>query len=222
MPRRRVPRALRRLAVERGDKPAESYLRPWLAWNRQSDAEYGAALILAELDFVAELRGDAVAALCLHLEGLTAARDTGAPRAVALAAEGLAGARAPAGHVARLLGAAAAACASVGAPLPAGERGDVDRVTAAARAVRGAAETLGADPPPEARALVDDVARIGGQFTALGVGVEWDQHLNEEGLCPVRYVSPPRYRIKRVQRQQMMSTCRQLGDPGSISRIILA
>ncbi|WP_395575687.1 hypothetical protein [Streptomyces sp. BK79] len=57
------------------------------AWNRQFDAEYGAALILAELDFVAELRGHAVAALSLHLEGLAAARDTGDPRAVAPAAE---------------------------------------------------------------------------------------------------------------------------------------
>ncbi|WP_461071279.1 BTAD domain-containing putative transcriptional regulator, partial [Streptomyces pseudoechinosporeus] len=109
----------RRLAVEQGDKPAEefaelglalgarrqgrldaaeSYLRTWLAWNRQFDAEYGAALILAELGFVAELRQDAAAALSLHLEGLAAARDTGDPRAVALAAEGLAGARALAGH----------------------------------------------------------------------------------------------------------------------------
>ncbi|WP_447034698.1 BTAD domain-containing putative transcriptional regulator [Streptomyces sp. DSM 118878] len=174
----------RRLAVEQGDKPAEeyaelglalgarrqgrldaaeSYLRTWLAWNRQFDAEYGTALILAELGFVAELRGDADAALSLHLEGLTAARGTGDPRALALAAEGLAGARALAGHAgqaARLLGAAAAARASVGAPLPAGERGDVDRVSAAVRAVldeadfteafeRGAAS----DPLQEARSL---------------------------------------------------------------------
>ncbi|MDO0939015.1 BTAD domain-containing putative transcriptional regulator [Streptomyces sp. DG2A-72] len=174
----------RRLAVEQGDKPAEefaelglalgarrqgrldaaeSYLRTWLAWNRQFDAEYGAALILAELGFVAELRGDAVAALSLHLEGLAAARDTGDPRAVALAAEGLAGARALAGHAgqaARLLGAAAAARASVGAPLPAGERGDVDRVTAAVRAVLGEADFTAAfergaasDPVKEAESL---------------------------------------------------------------------
>ncbi|WP_344891241.1 BTAD domain-containing putative transcriptional regulator, partial [Nonomuraea antimicrobica] len=123
----------RRLAVEQGDKPAEefaeiglalgarrqgrldraeSYLRRWLEWNRQFDAEYGAALILAELGFVAELRGDAETALALHLEGLAAARDTSDPRALALALEGLAGARALAGHparAARLLGAASAA-----------------------------------------------------------------------------------------------------------------
>ncbi|MGI5490362.1 BTAD domain-containing putative transcriptional regulator [Microtetraspora malaysiensis] len=151
------------LAVEQGDQPAEefaeiglalgarrqgrldraeAYLRRWLEWNRQFDAEYGAALILAELGFVEELRGDAEAALALHLEGLAAARDTGDPRALALALEGLAGARALAGHsvrAARLLGAASAARASVDAPLPAAERGDVDRITAALRAALGEA-----------------------------------------------------------------------------------
>ncbi|WP_040421247.1 BTAD domain-containing putative transcriptional regulator [Actinopolymorpha alba] len=153
----------RRLAVEQGDKPAEefaevglalgarrqgrldraeSYLRRWLEWNRQFDAKYGAALILAELGFVAELRRDEKTALALHLEGLAAARDTGDPRAIALALEGLAGARALAGHpvrAARLLGAASAARASVGAPLPAAERGDVDRITAALQAALGEA-----------------------------------------------------------------------------------
>ncbi|MFB4290171.1 BTAD domain-containing putative transcriptional regulator [Nonomuraea sp. ATR24] len=151
----------RRLAVEQGDQPAEefaeiglalgarrqgqfdraeSYLRRWLEWNRQFDAEYGAALILAELGFIAELRGDTETARALHLQGLAAARDTGDPRAVALAREGLAGAWALAGdHVraARLLGAAAAARASAGAPLPAAERGDVDRITAALKAALG-------------------------------------------------------------------------------------
>ncbi|MGI5170496.1 hypothetical protein ACQEU3_39725 [Spirillospora sp. CA-253888] len=154
----------RRLAVEQADRPAEefaeiglalgarrqgrldraeSYLRRWLEWNRQFDAEYGSALILAELGFVAELRGDAETALALHLEGLAAARDTGDPRALALALEGLAGASALAGHSlrsARLLGAAAAARASVDAPLPAAERGDVDRITTALRAALGDAD----------------------------------------------------------------------------------
>ncbi|MFI7707356.1 AfsR/SARP family transcriptional regulator [Nonomuraea sp. NPDC049480] len=174
----------RRLAVEQGDKPAEefaeiglalgarrqgrldraeSYLRRWLEWNRQFDAEYGSALILAELGFVAELRGDAETALALHLEGLAAAQDTGDPRALALALEGLAGARALAGHpvrAAHLLGAASAARTSVGAPLPAAERGDVDRITAALQAVLGQAgfdagfeqgATLGPDTDPELR-----------------------------------------------------------------------
>ncbi|MEV4095892.1 BTAD domain-containing putative transcriptional regulator [Streptosporangium saharense] len=153
----------RRLAVEQGDQPAEefaelglalgarrqgrfdraeSYLRRWLEWNRQFDAEYGSALILAELGFVAELRGDAETALALHREGLAAARGTGDPRALALAFEGLAGAWARAGHplrAARLLGVASAARASVDAPLPAAERGDVDRITTALRATLGEA-----------------------------------------------------------------------------------
>ncbi|MFP3992464.1 BTAD domain-containing putative transcriptional regulator, partial [Streptomyces sp. E11-3] len=121
----------RRLAVEHSDRPAEEfaevglalgarrrgrldvaerYLRTWLEWNHRFTATNGSALILAELGFVAELRGDAESALSLHRRGLAAARDTGDPRAVALALEGLAGARALAGEhadAARLLGAAA-------------------------------------------------------------------------------------------------------------------
>ncbi|MEV1004591.1 hypothetical protein [Nonomuraea sp. NPDC050202] len=71
-----------------------------------------------------------------------AAGDTGDPRAIALALEGIAGARALAGdpaRAARLLGAAAAARASAGAPLPTAERGDVDRITTALRAACGPA-----------------------------------------------------------------------------------
>ncbi|WP_329423868.1 winged helix-turn-helix domain-containing protein [Streptosporangium sp. NBC_01495] len=115
---------------------AEAHLNRWLDWNRRIDPDNGTALILAELGFVAELRGDAEGALALHLEGHAAARATGDPRAIALALEGLAGARALAGHpghAVRLLKAAAAARESVGAPLPEGERGDVDRITAATR-----------------------------------------------------------------------------------------
>jgi predicted ATPase len=175
----------RRIAIEQGDKPAEeyaefglalgarrqgrldraeSYLRNWLEFNRQFDAEYGSALILAELGFCAELRGDAKTALALHLEGLAAARDTGDPRAVALALEGLAGARALAGHsaqAARLLGAASAARASVGAPLPEAERGDVDRITGALSAALGETSFKTAfqqgtalDPDTEAELLI--------------------------------------------------------------------
>ncbi|MFC8076969.1 BTAD domain-containing putative transcriptional regulator [Streptomyces sp. NPDC057307] len=119
---------------------AEAYLRTWLEWNRRFDAENGAALILAELGFVAEQRGDAEAALKLHMEGLTAARSTGDPRAVALALEGLAGASQLTGRPERaagLLGTATRTRASLGAPLPPAERGDVDRVTAAVQADLG-------------------------------------------------------------------------------------
>ena len=122
---------------------AEEQLGTLLAWNQQVDFEPGNALIVAELGFVAELRGDAGEALRWQREGLEIARRAGDPRAIALAMEGLAGARSLAGEyreAARLLGAAAAARAGVGAPLPASERGDVDRVTERVRAGLGAGE----------------------------------------------------------------------------------
>ncbi|MFE6779274.1 BTAD domain-containing putative transcriptional regulator [Streptomyces sp. NPDC057702] len=119
---------------------AEAYLRTWLEWNRQLAAANGSALILAELGFLAELRGDVQAASDLHLAGLAAARDTGDPRALALALEGLAGVRHLAGQperAASLLGTAARARAAVGAPLPPAESGDVSRITAAVRQTLG-------------------------------------------------------------------------------------
>ncbi|MFD6281278.1 BTAD domain-containing putative transcriptional regulator [Streptomyces sp. NPDC060209] len=154
----------RRVAVEHGDRRAqefaetglalgarrqgrldvaEAYLRTWLEWNRQFDAENGAALILAELGFIAEQQGDAEAALDLHTEGLNAARSTGDPRAIALALEGLAGVWQLAGRpelAAGLLGTATRSRASVGAPLPPAERGDVSRITAAVRNAMGDAD----------------------------------------------------------------------------------
>jgi tetratricopeptide (TPR) repeat protein len=153
----------RRLAVEQSDKfgeqfaeiglglgarregnfeLAETHFRNVLELHRQMGYEPSTpSLILAELGFIAELRGDIKAARVAQLDGLAAALGTGDPRSVALALEGLAGVQAAAshpGHAARLLGAAAAARESVGAPLPAGERGDVDRITAKAAAIIGA------------------------------------------------------------------------------------
>ncbi|GGV16163.1 SARP family transcriptional regulator [Actinomadura cremea] len=130
-------------ARRRGDLDrAEAHLAGWVEWARKIDGEPGLPLVLAELGFVAELRGDAERALALHRDGLASARRIGDPRAVALALEGVAGARARAGRpaeAARLLGEAAALRASVGAPLPDAERGDVERVAAAARAALGEA-----------------------------------------------------------------------------------
>ncbi|MER5322973.1 BTAD domain-containing putative transcriptional regulator [Streptosporangium roseum] len=129
-------------ARRRGDlDTAERHLRAWLDWCRQWRGDPGTALILAELGFVAELRGDPGMAFDLHREGLEAARTIGDQRAVALALEGLAGAHVGAGDhrtAARLLGAGSAARDSVRAPLPAGERGDVDRITVAAQRAMGA------------------------------------------------------------------------------------
>ncbi|WP_338930571.1 BTAD domain-containing putative transcriptional regulator [Streptomyces netropsis] len=128
-------------ARRRGDlDTAERHLVPWLEWNRRLGVDSGAALILAQLGYVAEQRGEAGRALELHLDGLAAARRTGDPRAVALALEGLAGARASDGHprhAAELLGTATTVRESVDARLPAPERTDVDRTAMQARAALG-------------------------------------------------------------------------------------
>ncbi|MFJ4768256.1 AfsR/SARP family transcriptional regulator [Streptomyces uncialis] len=119
---------------------AERYLRKTLAWHREVEFGPGPALLLAELGFLAEQRGDAPLALSLHQQGLAVAREGGDPRAVALAHEGLAGAHALAdrpARAARLLGLAARARERSGAPLPEAERGDVDRVTARVLAALG-------------------------------------------------------------------------------------
>ncbi|MET9777812.1 BTAD domain-containing putative transcriptional regulator [Streptomyces sp. NPDC006367] len=120
---------------------AETRMRTVLQWHRQVGLDGANALVLAELGFVAELRGDLRGALALHEEGFETARATGDPRAVALALEGLAAAHVLADRheaAALLLGAAGAARAATGAPLPAAERLDVDRTTAAATAALGA------------------------------------------------------------------------------------
>ncbi|MCP9978872.1 tetratricopeptide repeat protein [Actinomadura madurae] len=126
---------------------AETILRRWLAWCRDIDGGPGLAFLLAELGFIAELRGDAKQALSLHEEGLAAARATGNPRAIALAHEGLAGALSLAGDhegAAAALAAAAEAREAAGAPLPAAERGDVERISArlAGLTVRGRARNI--------------------------------------------------------------------------------
>ncbi|GAA1351220.1 BTAD domain-containing putative transcriptional regulator [Catellatospora bangladeshensis] len=151
----------RRIAADHGFAPGEMYAETGLALgarqegelaeadrllrrlqerHRQVGFEAGATLVLAERGFVAELRGDAEEAARLQEEGLALARRGGDPRAVALGQEGLAGARALAGRheeAARLLGRATANRLSVGVPLPPAQRHDVDRITAAARAVIG-------------------------------------------------------------------------------------
>ncbi|CAL9538446.1 hypothetical protein SUDANB176_04196 [Streptomyces sp. enrichment culture] len=128
-------------ARRRGDLDgAEALLRPWLEWNRRFGVDAGAALVLAQLGYVAEQRGDARRAGELHRDGFAAAHRSGDPRAVALALEGLAGARAAAGRpeeAASLLGTASAVRDAVGAPLPPAERADVDRAAGRAREALG-------------------------------------------------------------------------------------
>ncbi|MFD7291789.1 BTAD domain-containing putative transcriptional regulator [Streptomyces sp. NPDC059897] len=121
---------------------AEKHLHRTLAWHREVEFGPGPALLLAELGFLAEQRGDASEALSLHRQGLSVASDSGDPRALALAHEGLAGAYALAGQpvqAARFLGTAARARESSGAALPEAERGDVERIRAKAVAVLGTA-----------------------------------------------------------------------------------
>ncbi|MES0833040.1 ATP-binding protein [Nocardiopsis tropica] len=125
-------------ARRRGDLDlAERSLRRRLAWNRRVDGRIGTAFILTQLGFVAEQRGDAAEALDLHRQGLGEAERGGDPRAVALALEGLAGARSLAGEhgaAAELLDRARALRDGVGMPLPPAERWDVDRITERIRA----------------------------------------------------------------------------------------
>jgi predicted ATPase/DNA-binding SARP family transcriptional activator len=119
---------------------AEAHLRNWLDWDLQVDAHANAAVILIELGFIAELRGDAEAARALHRDGHAAALAGGDARTSARALDGLAGADALAGdhhRAARLLGAAARARGAAGGSLPPGERGDVERITRVVRAALG-------------------------------------------------------------------------------------
>lgn len=156
----------RRIAAEQGYKYGEIHSEMGLALGARRSGDLGAAeahllrirdgyadvsseagdhLLLAELGFIAELRGDADRAVRHHLHGWDVARSLGEPRALALSLEGLAGAAALRGSrpaaecAALLLGAADAARRRVGAPLPPAERGDVDRVSAAARTLLGGA-----------------------------------------------------------------------------------
>ncbi|MFD1151657.1 BTAD domain-containing putative transcriptional regulator, partial [Saccharothrix hoggarensis] len=94
----------RRAAAEHGFAPGEVYAETGLAlgarregrldeaeahwtrlldWHRRVGFEAGATLVLAELGFVAELRGDAARALEVQSRGLALARQVGDPRAVA-------------------------------------------------------------------------------------------------------------------------------------------
>ncbi|MGW9495063.1 AfsR/SARP family transcriptional regulator [Streptomyces prasinus] len=122
---------------------AEAHLLHIRDGYAEFSSQAGDHLLLAELGFVAELRGDASGAVSHHLAGLEIARALAESRALALSLEGLAGAAALSGHrfaatrAAVLLGAAAAARNRAGAPLPPAERSDVDRVTASAQAVLG-------------------------------------------------------------------------------------
>ncbi|OZM71277.1 AfsR family transcriptional regulator [Amycolatopsis antarctica] len=117
---------------------AERLLLPWTA---EEVASFATLTPFAELGFIAELRGDGRRALELHEAGYHRARAAGGGRrTIALALEGLAGAWSLLGEPERaagLLGAADAARQAVGAPLPAAERLDVDRISERLRTALG-------------------------------------------------------------------------------------
>ncbi|HLU28946.1 MAG TPA: BTAD domain-containing putative transcriptional regulator, partial [Glycomyces sp.] len=136
---------------------AEGIARRWLdRIDRAPGRHESAAMILDELGFAAEMRGDGDEALRLHRRALarSAARLDG--RAAALSLEGLAGAWSLLGEprrAARALGTAAALREARGAPLPPGERFDLDRIESRLAAALGPAEFAaerargrGADP----------------------------------------------------------------------------
>jgi hypothetical protein len=117
-------------------------------------------MILVELGYAAEQKGETDAALALHREAFDGAQAMGAPRDAVFALEGLASAVTAPEVAARLLGAAAAARVALGAPQSPAERDETDRVTerVAAELGRDRYAALLAEGgrlgPDEARALV--------------------------------------------------------------------
>ncbi|WP_436762889.1 BTAD domain-containing putative transcriptional regulator [Streptosporangium sp. V21-05] len=152
-----------RLAVEQGHQAGQTFARMGLAFAARRDGRLDIAethlrdvldrtppgteepppylpMVVTELGFVAEQRGDAATALTLHLSALDLVARFDGARDMPVAVYGLAGALAVAGHhdrAARLLGAGAAARASNSVPLTPMERGDVDRITARIRDALG-------------------------------------------------------------------------------------
>jgi predicted ATPase/DNA-binding SARP family transcriptional activator len=129
------------LAARRAGRWADAEELLWrsLQWSERQDNANGLAAVHAELGYLAETRGDLDDAVRHHEFALTAARRAGDPRAVAYALEGLAGVAAARGdgvEAARLLGRAIELRGE--AERPAGDRGDVERITAAARNAAGA------------------------------------------------------------------------------------
>lgn len=99
-------------------------------------------MVLDELGFIAEQRGQAIEAKKMHLAAFEAAHTLGQSRSMAQALEGLAGAAQLAGdHVvaAQLLGAANAARTAIATPLAPAERIEVDRITTSVQTALGEA-----------------------------------------------------------------------------------
>ena len=143
---------------------AESHLRHLLETAPpQDDApSVHVPMVLMELGYLAEQRGDAATALRLHLEAFDLAGRLAAPGDAAGALAGLAGALALAGdhtRAAEVLGAAATARRANSMPSAPAEQADLDRITDTCRAAIGdetfaAAFARGADLTPEKARLI--------------------------------------------------------------------
>jgi predicted ATPase len=178
-----------RLAAEQGFRVGETFAEIGVAFAARRQGDLGLAerylsgllraagpeqesqapplhlsLVLTELGFVAELRGQAAAARRLHLRALRAARTLGAPRAVAMALEGLAGTVGLAGDhetSARLLGAADSARQAASVPAAPSEQAEIERIASVARAALGEAafgaayQDGAAQTPDDATAALD-------------------------------------------------------------------
>ncbi|MFD1531283.1 BTAD domain-containing putative transcriptional regulator [Pseudonocardia aurantiaca] len=160
---------------------AETHLRDVLSRTPRADAEQTPPphlpMIMTELGFVAEQRGDAVGAVTAHLEALDLMARFSDARDLTIAVDGLAGALALTGHherAARLLGSADAARTASGQHAAPTERADIERITALVRAALGvdrfaAEHALGAQTTrDEVRSLV--VAAVPGAPRAATFG----------------------------------------------------
>ncbi len=136
---------------------AEQYFERVVTWVGDAPLPAVRAYALTRLGTVAELSGDLDRAAQLQRDSYHQACQTGDPRSVALALEGLAAAHAAVGRgedAAVLLGAAQARRDAVGLPLSKVERTDVDRAEDNARAAVG--DDLFAAALERGRALPDD------------------------------------------------------------------
>jgi tetratricopeptide (TPR) repeat protein len=141
---------------------AESRHREALAVYEASGSVEGTASSLAALGFIATLRGDHDSAVDLHLRSLREAARSNDRRAVALAIEGLADARANQGdghRAAVLLGAAAEIRQHAGGPLPSAHGADTDRTAELIGSLLGSAEAAAArrSGADDCDAIVDEL-----------------------------------------------------------------
>jgi tetratricopeptide (TPR) repeat protein len=124
---------------------AEELLGELLETARRYESTAGHALfqsmVMVELGFLTERRGDPAAALALHLDALDVAIGQHGHRDVAWALQGVASALAAGGRAdpaARILGAAAALRRSIAMPMAPTDEEEVNRTTAMIRAALGA------------------------------------------------------------------------------------